>query len=87
MNGKTFVHLVQLRLDKATFPNRGAFAEVISRLAMLGVLDCIELALAPEGGGRLAFVLHRDEPSDAIRAQIAGMVGHDAVLDCRMRTF
>ena len=87
MNAGSFVHLVQLRLDKAMFPNRGALAEVVSRLAMLGVLDCIELAIAPEGGGRLAFVLHRDDPSDAVRAQLAGMVGEDAVLDCRTRPF
>ena len=87
MNAGTFVHLVQLRLDKASFPNRGAFAEVVSRLAMLGVMDCIELAISHEGGGRLAFVLHRDDSSEAVRAQLAGMVGHDAVLDCRTRSF
>jgi hypothetical protein len=87
MNAETFVHLVQLRLDKASFPNRGAFAEVVSRLAVLGVMDCIELAISPEGGGRLAFVLHRDDSSEAVRARLAGMVGHDAILDCRTRSF
>jgi hypothetical protein len=87
MNAETFVHLVQLRLDKASFPNRGAFAEVVSRLAVLGVMDCIELAISPEGGGRLAFVLHRDDSSEAVRARLAGLVGHDAILDCRTRSF
>lgn len=87
MNAESFIHLVQLRLDKADFPNRGAFAEVMSRLAVLGVMDCIELAIAPEGGGRLAFVLHREDSSDSVRSNLADVVGADAILDCRMRPF
>lgn len=87
MNAESFVHLVQLQLDKADFPNRGAFAEVMSRLAVLGVMDCIELAIAPEGGGRLAFVLHRDDSSDGVRADLVDVVGAEAILDCRTRPF
>lgn len=88
MNGiAPYVHLVELRLDPVNFPDRGAFAGVMSRLAILGVMDCIELAIAPRGGGRLAFVLHRDDSSESVRAQLAGMFGDAAILDCRTRPF
>lgn len=82
-----FVHLIELKLDAVSFSNRGAFAEVMSRLAVLGVMDCIELAIAPGGGGRLAFVLHRDSSTEVVRAELAGMVGHEAILHCRARPF
>jgi hypothetical protein len=85
--GTRFVHLVELNLDAFNFPDRSAFADVLARLALLGVMDCIELAIAPEGGGRLAFALHRDGSADNVRAALVDLVGADAVLACRTRPF
>jgi hypothetical protein len=87
MNAKTHIHLVELRLDALDFPDRGAFADVMSRLASLGVMDCIELAVSPQGGGRLAFVLHRHDDTHVVRAQLAEVVGSQAIVDCRARPF
>lgn len=81
------VHLIELRLDAAEFPDRAAFAEMVARVALLGVMDCIELAIAPAGGGRLAFVLHRDASAESVRAELAGLVGEGGVLACRTRHF
>ena len=81
------MHLVALHLDPVTFPDRSAFVDVLSRLAILGPLECIEIAIAPEGGGHLAFVLQRDCPSETVRAELRELVGEDAILDCRARPF
>lgn len=87
MTPKVFIHLVELRLDAFDVPDRGAFADVVARLASLGVMDCIELAVAPHGGGRLAFVLHRHDETHVVRSELANVVGPDAIVDCRARPF
>lgn len=82
-----FVHLVELHLDAVNFPDRPAFADIMARVAMLGVMDCIELAIAPGGGGRLAFVLRHEGSSESVRAELVDLVGADAILACRTRPF
>ena len=81
----SFIHVVALRLDPQKFPDRLSLAEILPRIAKLGPLDDIELALAPEGGGRIAFVLQRDIPTEALRAVLVSIAGENAVLECRVR--
>ena len=83
--GETFVHVVALWLDPQKFPDRLSFAEILPRIAKLGPLDNIELSLAPEGGGRLGFILQRDIPTEALRAVLASIAGENGVLDCRVK--
>ena len=83
--GAAFVHVVALWLDPARFPDRGSLSEILPRIAKLGPLDHISLALAPEGGARLGFILQRDIPTAALRAVLASIAGEKAILDCRVR--
>ena len=80
------MHVVALWLDPQKFPDRLSFAEILPRIAKLGPLDDIELALAPEGGGRIAFVVQRDISTEALRAVLTSIAGENGVLDCRVST-
>lgn len=79
-------HVVELALAPADYPDRGAWGTLFARLpAVAGTLKCIEWAMAPNGGGRLSFVVH-DAPSQAaLRESLRELVGDDAIRLCTPR--
>lgn len=78
-------HVVELALAAGDFPDRGAVRELLERLPMLGTLKCVEIALAPAGGGRLSFVVHDAAAPELLRGMLVKMVGAGGVLRCTVR--
>lgn len=75
--------VVQLRLEAERFPARDSFMPLVERVARLGRLDAIELALAPGGGGRLGFLVYGAKSISEVRRQLAALVGASSVLSCK----
>ncbi|HEX4782139.1 MAG TPA: hypothetical protein VH301_15360 [Usitatibacter sp.] len=75
--------LVELRLEPRRFPARESFMPLVQRIANLGRLDCIELALAPGGGGRLGFLMYGVPNLEEMRARLATLVGADSIVRCK----
>jgi RNA 3'-terminal phosphate cyclase len=76
-------HIVELALDAQSFPDRSAFIALVARLPDLGALKCLELGIAPEGGGRVAFVVQG--ASSGLRAALRALVGEAAIVRCNAR--
>lgn len=74
--------LVELDLRPARFPERGSFMPLVERLAQLGRLDAIELALAPDGGGRLGFLVYGAQSLKYVRDRLAEFVGAEGIVRC-----
>jgi hypothetical protein len=77
--------LVELKLEPRRFPARASFMPLLERIASLGRLDCIELALAPDGGGRLGFLMYGVPNLEEMRARLASLVGADSIVRCKFQ--
>ena len=75
--------MVELRLDPERFPRRHSFMPLVAEVAALGRMDCIELALAPNGGGHLGFLLYGAKSLARLRESLGGLVGEDSIVKCR----
>ena len=78
-------HVVELALDGNAFPDGTAFAWLVVGLSTIGAIEAIELGIAPDGGGRLAFVLHTEASAQELRSSIATLAGASAILVCGPR--
>ncbi len=78
-------HFVQLELAAESYPDRCSVATLLDGLSHLGALDCIELALAPEGGGRLCFIVHGEEeiPAEKLRERLLSLLVGGSIACCR----
>ncbi|HLX22513.1 MAG TPA: hypothetical protein VKR38_04120 [Usitatibacter sp.] len=76
-------YLVQLSLDPARFPRRNSFMPLVSKVAGLGRVDDIELALAPNGGGRLGFLMYGAGSLAHLRECLRKIVGDESIVSCR----
>lgn len=76
-------YLVQLNLDPARFPRRHSFMPLVSKVAGLGRVDDIELALAPNGGGRLGFLMYGAGSLAHLRECLRKIVGEESIVSCR----
>jgi hypothetical protein len=79
-------HFVELALDAAAFPDGPSFARLYERLMRLGKLKCVEIALAPSGGGRVSFVIHEPAAPQSVRGALAELVGEKAITRCTARS-
>ena len=75
-------YLVELNLDPSRFPRRGSFMPLVSKVARLGRLDSIELALAPNGGGRLGFLMYGAGSLAGLRECLRAIVGEESIVSC-----
>ena len=78
-------HVVELALACGEFPDRHAVCELLERLPILGTLKCMEIALAPQGGGRVSFVVHDAAAPELLRGMLVKLVGAAGVLRCIAR--
>jgi hypothetical protein len=78
-------HFVELELAAESYPDRCSVATLLDGLSHLGALDCIELALAPEGGGRLCFIVHGEEEIsvEKLRDRLMGLLVGGSIACCR----
>ena len=78
-------HFVELELAAESYPDRCSVAALLAGLSHLGALDCIELALAPEGGGRLCFIVHGHEPisGEKLRERLLALLVGGSIAGCR----
>lgn len=76
-------YLVELKLDPARFPRRKSFMPLVSKVAGLGHVDSIELALAPNGGGRLGFLMYGAGSLAHLRDCLRRIVGEESIVSCR----
>ncbi len=76
-------YLVQLSLDPTRFPRRNSFMPLVSKVAGLGRVDDIELALAPNGGGRLGFLMYGAGSLAHLRECLRKIVGEESIVSCR----
>jgi len=76
-------YLVELQLDPSRFPKRKSFMPLVSKVAGLGRVDCIELALAPNGGGRLGFLMYGAGSLASFRDCLRKLVGEESIISCR----
>lgn len=75
--------MVELDLTPQRFPERSSFMPLFERLSQLGRLDAIELALGPDGGGRLGFLVYGTQSLLQVRARLAEFVGAEGILRCK----
>lgn len=75
--------MVELRLDPSRFPQRNSFMPLVAQVASLGRMDCIELALAPNGGGHLGFLMYGAKSLARLRETLGGLVGEDSIVKFR----
>jgi hypothetical protein len=78
-------HVVELALDPTNYPDTAAFIALLAKLPALGVLKCVEIAIGPQGGGHLAFVVHEAPAPEALRTALKSLVGADAIRRCKAR--
>jgi hypothetical protein len=76
-------YLVELNLDPSRFPRRKSFMPLVSKVAGLGRVDSIELALAPNGGGRLGFLMYGAGSLAHFRDCLRKIVGEESIVSCR----
>ena len=76
-------YLVELQLDPSKFPRRRSFMPLVSKVAGLGRVDSIELALAPNGGGRLGFLMYGAGSLAHFRDCLRKIVGEESIVACR----
>jgi hypothetical protein len=77
---------VELMLEAERFPDGAAFAWLIVGISATWALDCIELAIGPQGGGRLSFIVHSDAAEETLRASLRAIAGDEAIARCRRAT-
>lgn len=75
--------MVLLRLDPRRFPARQSFMPLVAEVASLGRMDCIELALAPTGGGQLGFLMYGAKSLAKLRETLGGLVGEESIVKFR----
>jgi hypothetical protein len=75
----TSCHIIELRLPALDFPDRLSMLALLGRLPELGMLKCVEIALAPSGGGQLSFVVHDAPAPCELRRDLAALVGDEAI--------
>jgi len=75
--------MVELHLEPKRFPARDSFMPLVERIARLGRLDAIELAIAPDGGGRLGFLVYGAKGIAEVRRQLATLVGAQSIVRCK----
>ena len=78
-------HFVELELAPESYPDRCSVASLLDGLSHLGALDCIELAIAPEGGGRLCFIVHGEEETsvEKLRERLLSLLTGGSIASCR----
>lgn len=76
-------HFVELGLGAESYPDRCSVATLLDTLSHLGALDCIELAIAPEGGGRLCFIVHGGENVEKLRERLLALLVGGSIACCR----
>ena len=64
-------HFVELELGAESYPDRCSVASLLAALSQLGALDCIELGLAPQGGGRLCFIVHGEGSAEKRKEELS----------------
>jgi len=76
---------VELELAPESYPDRCSVASLLAGLSHLGSLDCIELALAPEGGGRLCFIVYGEEVTscEKLRERLLELLAGGSIVTCR----
>jgi hypothetical protein len=80
-------HFVELALDPVSYPDRSSFVQLVAALSPLGWIRCIELGIAPEGGGRLGFVVQGESSLEELRAFLCSRFGPAAILSLRSADF
>ena len=75
--------MVELRLDPERFPRRHSFMPLVAEVAAMGRMDCIELALAPNGGGHLGFLMYGAHSLAKLREGLGRLVGEDSIVKFR----
>jgi hypothetical protein len=75
--------MVELHLEPKRFPARDSFMPLVEHIGRLGRLDAIELALAPNGGGRLGFLVYGAKGISEVRRQLAALVGAQSIVRCK----
>ena len=76
-------HFIELELDSASYPERTSVAALVGNLSRLGAVDCIELAIAPGGGGRLCFIVHGEASAEELRERLLSMLVGGSIACCR----
>ena len=76
-------HFIELELDSVSYPERTSVAALVSNLSRLGAVDCIELAIAPQGGGRLCFIVHGEASAEELRERLLSMLVGGSISCCR----
>ena len=77
--------VVELALAAAEYPDRLSWLALLARLPEIGDLMCVEVALAPAGGGRLSFVVSDAHSTDSVRAGLRALVGETSIVRCTPR--
>jgi hypothetical protein len=83
VHGGTDSHFVELGLAPESYPNRCAVASLLEGISRLGALECIELAIAPEGGGRLCFIVHGEVGTEPLRERLLALLSGGSITCCR----
>jgi RNA 3'-terminal phosphate cyclase len=78
-------HHVELALDPVEYPDQDAFVALVARLPSLGKVQCIELGIAPQGGGRLSFVVEDAGAAARFREKLRAIVADAAIRLCKAR--
>jgi hypothetical protein len=79
-------HIIELALPALDFPDRISMLALLRRLPELGMLKCVEIALAPGGGGQMSFVVHDAPAPCELRRDLATLVGDDSIRRFSTRT-
>ena len=83
VHGGTDSHFVELGLAPESYPNRCSVASLLEGVSRLGALECIELAIAPEGGGRLCFIVHGEVGTEPLRERLLVLISGGSIACCR----
>ena len=78
-------NVVEIDLAAPDFPDRLSWLALLTRLPELGTLRCVEVALRPQGGGRLSFVVLDGPPMDTLRVVLRALAGDAALVRCMAR--
>jgi hypothetical protein len=76
-------HWVELTLDADRFPDGAAFSWLIVGISASWTIDCIELAIAPHGGGCLSFIVRGDAREEDLCANLRAIAGDECIARCR----
>ena len=78
-------NVVEMDLAAPDFPDRLSWLALLTRLPELGTLRCVEVAVRPQGGGKLSFVVLDGPPLDTLREWLRALAGDSALVRCMTR--